>query len=171
MTKKSIETESIFKDPIDLPSNLLIETDVIAVLGGGAPSKLEEPPIYVQRRCDDAAKVVELRKNEMARSKMRKFHESEYLVPILSLSAGTAHMPQLMSQNGLPIWESTSSAAYLHKKHGITYEKLLVETTSYDTIGNAFYMRTTHSNLAGWKNILIVTNKVNECSECRKRDT
>jgi uncharacterized SAM-binding protein YcdF (DUF218 family) len=159
-TMDAAQKNTVFEQPSDLPSKILLETDVIVVLGGGAPSSIHEPPIYVQQRCDDAAKVIDLRKLEMSRSKARKFHESDYIVPILSLSAGTAHLPQLMSENGLPIWESTSSAAYLHEKHGIPYNTLFVETTSYDTIGNAFYMRTTHSDIVGWKRILVITNKV-----------
>lgn len=160
IARKPLKKEDlIVGDPVDLPSKVLLQIDVIVVLGGGAPSSIGEPPLYVQRRCDDAARVIELRKSIMSRSTMRTNGKNENQVPILSLSAGTAHMPQLMSKNGLPIWESTSSAAYIHKKHGIPYDKLFVETTSYDTIGNAFYMRTTHCDIVGWRRILIITNK------------
>jgi hypothetical protein len=65
--------------------------DAILVLGGGVPSSLYEPPIYVKQRCDDAAAI-------------RGTTET----PILTLSAGTAHLPQLLSKDGLPISESTS---------------------------------------------------------------
>lgn len=118
--------------------------DVILVLGGGVPSTLYEPPLYVQRRCDDAAAIR---------------GTTTTTTPILTLSAGTAHLPQLLTKDGLPIWESTSSAAYLQQKHGIQ-SQLYLETTSYDTIGNAFFARTSHTDIVGWRKLLIITNEV-----------
>jgi uncharacterized SAM-binding protein YcdF (DUF218 family) len=106
--------------------------------------------VYVQRRCDDAAAVLK-RHCDSSQSKVS-------LLPILALSAGTAHLPQLMSKDGLPVWESTSSAAYLQKRHGL--RNVYVETTSYDTIGNAYYARTGHTDINGWRRLLIVTNEV-----------
>jgi uncharacterized SAM-binding protein YcdF (DUF218 family) len=116
--------------------------DVILVLGGGVPSGLYEPPIYVQQRCDDAAAI-----------------RGTTQTPILTLSAGTAHLPQLLSNDGLPVWESTSSAAYLQQRHNIQ-SNLYVETTSYDTIGNAFFARTTHTDIVQWRKLLVITNQV-----------
>jgi uncharacterized SAM-binding protein YcdF (DUF218 family) len=118
--------------------------DAIFVLGGGAPSSLYEPPLYVQQRCDDAAAV------RAAASKD---------IPILTLSAGTTHLPQLLTAQGLPIWESTSSAAYLQQKHNIR-TNVYLETTSYDTIGNAFFARISHADIVGWRKLLIITNEV-----------
>ena len=133
----------IFTDPADVPDSVLRKLDVVFVLGGGAPASLDHPPPYVQRRCDDAAALVERR----------------HSLPVLCLSAGTAHVPQLLTPNGTPVWESTASAAYL-KAHHPHVEHIYVETTSYDTIGNAFFARTGHSDIAGWKTLMIVTNKV-----------
>jgi len=142
--------KNFFRDPNEIPASALKKFDAILVLGGGRPTALEEPPIYVQRRCDDAAQVVFRRKEET---------KSNSLLPILCLSAGTAHLPQLMAANGLPIWESTSSAAYLQKRHNLS-GNVYVETTSFDTIGNAFFARISHSDVVGWRNLLVVTNKV-----------
>jgi uncharacterized SAM-binding protein YcdF (DUF218 family) len=116
--------------------------DAILVLGGGVPSSLYEPPIYVKQRCDDAAAI-------------RGTTET----PILTLSAGTAHLPQLLSKDGLPVWESTSSAAYLQQRHNI-HSNLYMETTSYDTIGNAFFARTSHTDIVHWRKLLVVTSEV-----------
>ena len=113
--------------------------DAILILGGGLPSSLYEPPVYVKQRCDDAAAI-----------------RGDSETPILTLSAGTAHLPQLLSKGGLPVWESTSSAAYLSKKHHIQ-SNVYLETTSYDTIGNAFFARTSHTDIVKW----ITTNVVN----------
>jgi uncharacterized SAM-binding protein YcdF (DUF218 family) len=154
----------IFENPNAIPTELILGFDAIIVLGGGAPMSLDSPPVYVQRRCDDAAEVWK-RRNEYTEKLIRiQQHRQQKMsvLPILSLSAGTAHVPQLMSANGLPIWESTSSAAYLHTKHGIDYSELFVETASYDTIGNAYYTRTAHTDISGWRNLLIITNKVSK---------
>jgi uncharacterized SAM-binding protein YcdF (DUF218 family) len=133
--------------PQDIPLHTLKALDAVLVLGGGVPDTVDDPPIYVQRRCDDAAKVV----------KSRKAISSETL-PILCLSAGTAHLPQLLSKDGLPVWESTACAAYLSQNHGLS-QNVFVETTSYDTIGNAFYSRMSYTDINGWRNLLIITNQ------------
>lgn len=105
----------LFNNPHDIPSSLLNSLDAIFVLGGGAPSTLDQPPLYTQRRCDDTAIIVK-RKPKL---------------PVLCLSAGTAHVPQLLSPAGLPIWESTSSAAYLLGNYPFI-QNVYVETTSYE---------------------------------------
>ena len=139
-----------FKEPSEIPVGVLKRLDAILVLGGGRPTKLDEPPVYTQRRCDDAAAVV-FRHHDVTGNKGP-------LLPILCLSAGTAHLPQLMSRNGLPVWESTSSAAYLRRQHSLS-GSVYGETTSYDTIGDAFFARTSHTDVVGWRRLLIVTNK------------
>lgn len=126
----------MYQNARDVPKASL---DAILVLGGGVPTSLYEPPLYVQERCDQAASI------------------SQNRIPILCLSAGTAHLPQRMNANGLPLWEATSSAAYLQQRHGIS--NVYVETTSYDTIGNAFFARTSHCQVAGWRKLLIVTSE------------
>jgi uncharacterized SAM-binding protein YcdF (DUF218 family) len=154
----------VFHSPNDIPEKILARFDAILILGGGVPQSLEEPPTYVQRRCDDAASVVERRKiiQPTKHKNKQKRKPAASSLPILCLSAGTAHLPQLMSAaDGLPIWESTASAAYLQKRYGLI-DNVYVETTSYDTIGNAFYARTTHTDIAGWKRLLIVTNEVSK---------
>jgi uncharacterized SAM-binding protein YcdF (DUF218 family) len=146
----------IYTNPEEIPFEILLNIDVIIVLGGGAPTTIDEPPTYVQQRCDDAAKVLQLYNNN------NNNQNNKVVLPVLALSAGTAHLPQLIStKNGLPIWESTSSVAYLHKVHSIPYNTMFVETTSYDTIGNAYFTRTCHTDINGWRKLLIITNKVN----------
>eukprot|EP00591_Stephanopyxis_turris_P002501 CAMPEP_0195513792 /NCGR_PEP_ID=MMETSP0794_2-20130614/5364_1 /TAXON_ID=515487 /ORGANISM="Stephanopyxis turris, Strain CCMP 815" /LENGTH=255 /DNA_ID=CAMNT_0040641893 /DNA_START=250 /DNA_END=1017 /DNA_ORIENTATION=- len=88
-------------------------------------------------------------------------HESSASSPvILCLSAGTAHLPQLMSaHDGLPVWESTASAAYLLETRNVPKSHVYAETTSYDTISNAFFARTSFTDVAGWNKLLVVTNE------------
>jgi hypothetical protein len=149
-SREQRSSKRFFTDPDELSPSLIQEFDAVFVLGGGAPSALEEPPLYVQKRADDAAKIV------------RRYQQSSggglASLSVLCLSAGTAHVPQLLSPNGFPIWESTSTAAYLAKKHQLT-DNVYVETTSYDTIGNAFFARTSHTDVNGWRNLLIITNE------------
>eukprot|EP00980_Cylindrotheca_fusiformis_P020701 scaffold7738_cov133-Cylindrotheca_fusiformis.AAC.10 len=147
------DTPFVFTNPNDIPSAVLKNLHAILVLGGGVPDSIDHPPVYVERRCDDAASVVQKRR-ELSKSLLSRNNS----LPILCLSAGTAHLPQLLSADGLPIWESTACAAYLAMNHGIA-ENVYVETTSYDTIGNAFYARTSHTDINGWRNLLVVTNE------------
>jgi len=62
-----------------------------------------------------------------------------------------------MTTEGLPIWESTAAAGSLLDR-GLPASALLVETTSFDTIGNAFFARTSHADLAGWRTVAIITS-------------
>lgn len=58
----------------------------------------------------------------------------------LALSAGTTHKPPPLDGNGFPICESRSAAEWLVEA-GIEPARVLVETSSYDTIGNAYFAR------------------------------
>ena len=145
--------------------------DVILLLGGGVPLSPTAPPIYVQRRCDVVAKI-------MHHFQRTRAGGSSNGVDVICLSAGTAHLPQyILPNSGLPLWESTASAAYLvrHEQYPVSPDHVYVETTSYDTISNAFFARTTmmdiHSrqrhddgtkstmNNKSWRNVLVVTNE------------
>ena len=182
-----LQNDRLFHDPNDVPPSIMAKLDAVFVLGGGAPESLNKPPVYVQRRCDDAATIVEKygqlpsqgrflpwvarrtpdTKRTFSTTSDNNLHWSESTIrnasqdrklPILCLSAGTAHVPQLVGSNGLPIWESTSCAAYL-KEHHHLHDHVYVETTSFDTIGNAFYARTTHTAMNGWRHLLVITNE------------
>ena len=65
-------------------------------------------------------------------------------------------------QSFVALWESTACAAYLmnHPKYPVEERLLYVETSSYDTISNAFFARSTMTDVAGWRKLLIVTNEV-----------
>jgi len=124
--------------------------DAILLLGGGVPLSPTEPPIYVQRLGDAVAQIVE---------NMTKMH---HMPAVICLSAGTAHVPQYITpHDGLPLWESTASAAYLmrHKRYPVPEKQVFAETTSYDTISNAYFTRTSFTDVNGWRRILVVTNE------------
>merc|ERR1719419_1599265 len=97
----------------------LRKVDAILVLGGGKPITRALPPPWVVSRCDMAAQLFNVLK----------------CPPILTLSAGSAYVGQLINDKGLPVWESEAAALYLVDKHKIPQDKVLMETSSYDTIG------------------------------------
>ena len=140
-------TDNYFHSADQIPKDARF--DVIIVLGGGVPEDIRTPPIYTQERCKAASEVY-------------KSLSLPALPPppkILTLSAGTAHLPQALSADGLPIWESTASAAYLIHELGVPPQDLFAETTSYDTISNAFFARLNFCDIAQWKKLLIITNE------------
>jgi uncharacterized SAM-binding protein YcdF (DUF218 family) len=111
--------------------------DAILIPGGGIKGKNDVPP-WVRPRLDRAVEL----------------HQDQY---IIALSAGTTHKPPPMDDEGFPVFESIVSADYLVKK-GIPRQKILRETCSYDTIGNAYFARTIHTDPRGLRTLLIITS-------------
>lgn len=110
--------------------------DAVLVPGGGVRAG-GELPLWVQRRLDRAAEL-----------------DAPYIV---TLSAGTPHRPPPLDDRGSPIFESHAGARYLIER-GVPSERIVAETTSYDTIGNAYFARTIHSDPAGWQKLAVVTS-------------
>ena len=112
--------------------------DAILVLGGGVREGGELPP-WVVRRFDRALDVSDT-------------------APIVCLSAATVHRPSPLNAEGYPILESVAGAAHLLAR-GVPPERIQVEATSYDTIGNAYFAKLLHVDPAGWKSLTIVTSE------------
>jgi hypothetical protein len=112
--------------------------DAILVPGGGVRQG-GELPIWVKRRFD---KVLEIYNNEY----------------IIALSAGTLLKPPPLDNRGFPLFESVAGANYLIN-NGIPPKKILVETCSYDTIGNAFFARLIHVEPRRFRRLLIITSE------------
>jgi len=112
--------------------------DAILVPGGGVREG-GELPLWVKRRFD---KVLEIYRGEF----------------ILPLSAGTLHKPPLLDEQGFIRFESVAGANYL-MRNGIAPDKILIETSSYDTIGNAFFSRVIHAEPRKFKKLLVVTSE------------
>ena len=121
----------------------LLRVDAILVLGGGAPPAPDAQLPFVAARCKAAAALWK------AAAKKPK---------ILTLSAGTAHVPQLLDARGSVVFEATASAAVIINE-GVDAADVFLETTSFDTIGNAFYSRNDHCSLAGWRRLLVITSE------------
>ena len=111
--------------------------DAILIPGGGIRGR-GEVPLWVRRRLDRAIEC----------------WKGEY---IIALSAGTTHKPPPLNENGFPVFESVASARYLIEK-GIDARKVLVETCSYDTIGNAYFSKVIHVDPMNFRNLLVITS-------------
>jgi len=112
--------------------------DAILIPGGGVREK-GELPLWTQRRLDQALKL----------------RRDEY---VITLSAGTIHRPPPLDDAGFPILESIAAAHYLITR-GLDPKKVLTETSSYDTIGNAYFSRVVHVAPRRFHRLLIVTSE------------
>jgi uncharacterized SAM-binding protein YcdF (DUF218 family) len=112
--------------------------DAILVLGGGVREGGELPP-WVVRRFDRAL-------------------ELSSTAPIVCLSAATVHRPSPLNPEGYPILESVAGAAHLLAR-GVSAERIQIEASSYDTIGNAYFSKLLHVDPAGWRRMAIVTSE------------
>ena len=83
------------------------------------------------------------------------YKEQDCQIPIVTLSAGSHHSSPVYDKTGRPILECTAMALYL-QSHGLT--NIYEETASYDTVGNAFYLRSIHCEPRQWRKLLIVVN-------------
>lgn len=112
--------------------------DAILVPGGGVRGG-GLVPRWIKARLDLAIKVSQ---NE----------------PIITLSAGTVHRPPVLDEGGFPVFESVAAARYLMER-GVKPERIITETCSYDTIGNAYFSRVIHVDPARFRRLLIITSE------------
>jgi uncharacterized SAM-binding protein YcdF (DUF218 family) len=128
--------------------------EAIVVPGGGSQrtESCKSLPEAVTRRLD------------LAIHRYHELHESQGTPPfIFVLSAGTVHRPNYISQAGWPVLESTSEAQYIvdvSRELGrpIPTSHILRETTSLDTIGNAYFLRVQHIDTMGLSRMLVITS-------------
>ena len=111
--------------------------DAILILGGGVREGGELTP-WARRRCDLALEV-------------------ESGEPLVCLSAATTHRAPPLDEDGFPIFEATAGARYLSSQ-GIPTGRLYIEAASWDTIGNAYFVKCLHVDPAAWRKLLIVTS-------------
>jgi hypothetical protein len=114
-----------------------MDYDAVIVAGGGVRAG-GEFPAYVRRRLDRA---IEVQGDAM----------------IVASSAGTVHRPPPLDADGFPIFESMAAGRYLIAR-GVDPHTILPETSSYDTIGNAYFARTVHVDPRGFRRLLVITS-------------
>jgi hypothetical protein len=112
--------------------------DALLIPGAGLLPDGELPP-WVRARFDLAISL----------------YQNEFIIP---LSAGTIYKPPPLDRNGFPIYESVAGGRYL-ATHGISPEKILPETCSYDTIGNAYFARVIHVDPRGFERLHVITSR------------
>ena len=76
---------------------------------------------------------------------------------IITLSGGTVHKPPPINREGYPIFESLKAAEFLIAS-GIDPKRILTETSSYDTIGNAYFARVLFSDPMSLARCHIITS-------------
>ena len=77
---------------------------------------------------------------------------------ILTLSGGTVHKPPPLDPAGFPYFESRQAAAYLVEA-GVDPGRILSETCSYDTIGNAYFSRVLFADPLGLARCQVITSE------------
>lgn len=111
--------------------------DAILIPGGGVRAGGDLPP-WVANRLDRA---IERRGDG-------------YLIV---LSAGTPHRPPPLDDHGYPVVEAMAEARYLLRR-GVPQQRILTETASYDTIGNAYFSLAIHVLPRNFRHLLVITS-------------
>jgi hypothetical protein len=111
--------------------------DAILIPGGGVREGGRLPE-YVAARFDRALSLA----------------GDAFLVP---LSAGTPHRPPPLDARGCPLTEARAGADHLVAR-GIDRSRILIEESSFDTIGNAYFSRVIHAMPRGFRRILVITS-------------
>lgn len=133
--------------------------EAIVVPGGGSQrgESSRTLPLAVRRRLDLA---------------LQRWYEHVERWPdapkpfIMVLSAGTVHRPNFINAAGWPVSEATSEAQYLVEvssqdfpgKPPLPPQLILRENISLDTIGNAYFLRTMHTDVMGITRLHCITS-------------
>ncbi len=112
--------------------------DAILVPGGGVRDSGVLPP-WVAARFDRALQV------------------SPFAGYFMPLSQGTPHRPPPLNADGYPITEARAGADYLMRR-GVDPARILIEESSFDTIGNAYFTRVIHVIPRALERLLVVTS-------------
>jgi hypothetical protein len=111
--------------------------DAVLIPGGGLRPD-GSLPAWVERRVEAALQV----------------DGDPYLV---FLSAGTAHHPARLDEHHRILFESVAAAHHALAR-GADARRILTETASWDTVGNAWFSRRLHVEPRQWKKLLVITS-------------
>lgn len=144
--------------------------DAIIVLGGGLRrrNKMDtkgEIPAWACRRLDAAAYVY----NTMAKTAtppMTGMQQPKYSDKIMGdkkpyiviSGGGSPHGLPVIGESGQVVHEGTAYAEYLMEQHGIPASMIFKESSSYDTVGNAYFSAVIHTFPRKWKNVAVITS-------------
>ena len=113
---------------------------VIIILGGGQNVDGTLPE-WVIDRCKIAIKI---------------YNSNPNSYKMITTSAASYHNPILLD-NGFPVYEATSMANYLIS-NGVSENSIYKEWTSFDTIGNIYFSKTTITDIRNWYDLIIITS-------------
>lgn len=146
---------SAFKDS-HISTDASIPVEAIVIPGGGSQrgDTPETLPDYVKARLDAALDFYSHLRN----------HGHATPVVFITLSFGTVHKPNYANKDGWVVSESTAGALYLlleAKRRGIHVDPkdILRENLSLDTVGNAFFTRALHCDVAGYRRLHVITSR------------
>lgn len=114
--------------------------DAILIPGGGLDVQHALPHPWVCARLDAALALK---------------HKTRYFI---LLSRGTTHKPPLYDYRGFPISEADASAKYLLENGVEDPARILLDTWSLDTIGNAYFARLMMCDPMGMRRLCIITS-------------
>lgn len=116
--------------------------DAVIIPGGGLEAGTDLPNPWVRARLDAAIKLAS---------------DTRYFIV---LSKGTTHRPPPSDSRGFPVTEAGASAKYIlaNSDGEIDPERILVENSSLDTIGNAFFTRVFHCEPMQLTRLCVVTS-------------
>lgn len=115
--------------------------DAVCVLGGGYEEDGVLPP-WVHHRLQLSHDLLSLQSPSC---------------PVLCVGGGTPHRPPVLTPTGYLLHESTLLAQQLIG-NGVPAGRILKETASYDTVGNAYFVLTIHAIPSQWRKLAIITS-------------
>ncbi|CAE7684853.1 unnamed protein product, partial [Symbiodinium microadriaticum] len=120
---------------------------LVVVPGGGLTAE-GSPPLWVRRRLQEAASLY------------FAYVRSGQRAAVMMLSAGTPHKPMPRDpHSGFQVLEAEANARCLIRDFNVPPQDVFEESWSLDTIGNAYMLRTTHTDIAGWRRLTIISNQ------------
>eukprot|EP00614_Pseudopedinella_elastica_P025974 CAMPEP_0172624312 /NCGR_PEP_ID=MMETSP1068-20121228/135419_1 /TAXON_ID=35684 /ORGANISM="Pseudopedinella elastica, Strain CCMP716" /LENGTH=285 /DNA_ID=CAMNT_0013433209 /DNA_START=78 /DNA_END=935 /DNA_ORIENTATION=+ len=119
--------------------------DAIVVLGGGLTSEGTISP-WTVARCEAALDIYKIGVAAGAKPML------------VTTSWGTTWKPPPHDARGFPISEASAAARHLISL-GVPHSDIFEEGVSLDTVGNAFFVRTVHTDPAGWRRLVVITNE------------
>jgi hypothetical protein len=119
----------------------LKEYDAVVIPGGGVDPESGEVRPWVAARLDYALKL-----NAVTRY-------------FITLSRGTTHRAPPRDSRGFPVDEASAGAAYLLRNGVAEPGRVLIDSWSVDTIGNAFYARQMLAEPLGLRRLAVVTSE------------
>eukprot|EP00927_Polykrikos_kofoidii_P083017 TRINITY_DN8404_c0_g1_i2.p1 TRINITY_DN8404_c0_g1~~TRINITY_DN8404_c0_g1_i2.p1 ORF type:complete len:268 (-),score=57.94 TRINITY_DN8404_c0_g1_i2:51-854(-) len=120
---------------------------VIIVPGGGLTLE-GAPTAWVRRRLQEAAAIY------------KQHRDTGDPAMIITLSGGTPHKPMPIDpKSKFQVMEAEGNAKCLIRDFSVPPEHILEECWSLDTIGNAYLARAIHTDVAGFRRIIVVNNE------------